>query len=340
MGLTVAVTGPTGEVGTSFIAALEDTAGVERILGMARRPFDPAARGWTRTRYRQGDVLDRGAVDALVAEADIVVHLAFLIMGSHAETSRVNLAGARNVFEATVAASRPRRLVYTSSVAAYGYHPDNPVPLTEDVPTRGSSEHYYSRQKAQSEALLHQVTRGSDLDVYVLRPCIVAGPTATVLADSMPWNLAGGLVSSLVRAGAGIAPLLRPLLPDPGVPLQLIHPEDLAAAGTAAVLGAGPPGAYNLAGQGEVSLSDVAQALGGRGVRVPRALAVAASATLARAPWAPATVEWVHVIRTSVVMDTGRARRELGWAPRYSSHQALAAMAKAVAGRGTGGSPT
>ena len=109
-------------------------------------------------------------------------------MGSREESRRINLTGTRNVFEATVAAARPERLVYTSSVAAYGYHSDNPVPLTEDVPTRGSDEHYYSAQKAECEAVLHDVTDGTELEVYVLRPCIVAGPKATALGDSMPWR--------------------------------------------------------------------------------------------------------------------------------------------------------
>ena len=134
MALTVAVTGPTGDIGISAVEALERAPEVERIIGMARSPFDPAAHGWTRTEYRQGDITDRDAVDALVADADVVVHLAFIIMGSREESARVNLEGTRNVFEATVAADRPRRLVYTSSVAAYGYHSDNPVPITEDVP--------------------------------------------------------------------------------------------------------------------------------------------------------------------------------------------------------------
>ena len=137
MPLRVAVTGPTGEIGLSTIEALESAPEVAQIVGMARRPFDPAERGWSKTVYRQGDILDRDAVDALVADADVVVHLAFIIMGSRQESARVNLAGTRNVFEATVAAQCPR-LVYTSSVAAYGYHSDNPVPITEDVPTRGS----------------------------------------------------------------------------------------------------------------------------------------------------------------------------------------------------------
>ena len=179
---------------------------------MARRPFDPADHGWTKTTYRQGDILDRDAVDALVADVDVVVHLAFIIMGSREESARINLAGTRNVFEATVAAHRPRRLVYTSSVAAYGYHSDNPVPITEDVPPRGSPEHYYSEQKAACEAALAEITGRLALEVFVLRPCIVAGPKAPALADAMPWNQLPGPVRRLTQAAAGA----QAAVPGPG----------------------------------------------------------------------------------------------------------------------------
>src|SRR4029077_19176838 len=118
-GLTVAVTGPTGEIGISTVDALERDPAVDRIIGMARRPFEPDSHGWTKTTYHQGDILDREAVDALVADADVVIHLAFIVLGSRAEGERVNLAGTRTVFEAAVAAERVKRLVYTSSVAAY-----------------------------------------------------------------------------------------------------------------------------------------------------------------------------------------------------------------------------
>src|SRR5918996_3385290 len=84
--LTVAVTGPTGEIGKAFISALERAPEVERVIGMARRPFDLGAQGWEKTEYRRGDILDREAVDALVADADVVVHLAYLIMGSRDES--------------------------------------------------------------------------------------------------------------------------------------------------------------------------------------------------------------------------------------------------------------
>lgn len=324
--MTVAVTGPTGEIGISAVTALEREPAVEKIVGMARRPFDPSSRGWVKTTYQQGDILDREAVDALVAQADVVVHLAFLIMGSREESERINLQGARNVFEATVNSVRSRRLVYTSSVAAYGYHSDNPVPLTEDVPPRGSPEHYYSAQKAACEALLAEITRDSSLEVFILRPCIVAGPNAPALADAMPWNRLPGPI----RAVTKMVPALKPVVPDPGFPLQLVHHDDVATAIALAATAPTPPGAYNIAADGLVTVSEVAKALGGRPIRVPAAAASAASAAISRVPFAPSMLEWLHVARTSVVMDTAKAKKELGWRPVHSAAETLAELAGSV----------
>ncbi len=326
MALRVAVTGPTGEIGISTIDALEASPDVGEIVGMARRPFDPADRGWTKTVYRQGDILDRKAVDALVADADVVVHLAFIIMGSREESARINMAGTRNVFAATVDAERPRRLVYTSSVAAYGYHADNPTPITEDVPARGTPEHYYSEQKAACEAALEEITAGSALEVFVLRPCVVAGPKAPALADAMPWNRLPGGVRRITQS----IPVLKPPMPDPGTPLQLVHHDDVAAAIALAVTADAPPGAYNIAGDGVLSMSDVGAALGARPVKVPKAAAVATSEVLARLPFVPSALEWLHAGRASVVMDTQKAKTQLGWQPKYSAAETLSALADAV----------
>lgn len=331
MSLRVAVTGPTGEIGVSAIEALEAHPGVSQIVGMARRPFDPAEQGWTKTVYRQGDILDRGSVDALVADADVVVHLAFIIMGSREQSARVNLTGTRNVFEATVRAGHPRRLVYTSSVTAYGYHEDNPVPITENVPARGTPEHYYSKQKAECEAVLREVTAGSSLEVFVLRPCIVAGPKAPALADVMPWNQLPTALRQVTRS----IPLLKPLVPDPGTELQLVHHDDVAAAIALSVTTtSAPAGAYNIAGEGVLTVGQVAEALGARPVRVPRAAAALTSAAISRLPFIPAPLEWLHAGRTSVVMDTSKAADQLGWRPRYSAEETLRALASSY------GSPT
>jgi UDP-glucose 4-epimerase len=324
MGLTVAVTGPTGEIGISAIEALERHDDVERIIGMARRPFDPAAQGWAKTEYLQGDILDGGVVDALVADADVVIHLAFIIMGSRAESARVNLEGTRNVFEATVAAAKPRRLVYTSSVAAYGYHSNNPMPITEDVPTRGSPEHYYSQQKADCESALVEITADSSLEVFVLRPCIVAGPKAPALADAMPWRHLPGPIKRVAEA----LPLLKPPFPDPGTPLQLVHHDDVGDAIALAATTSAPPGAYNIAADGVISISEVAEALGARPVRVPKVAATAASEVLARLPFVPSALEWLHAGRTSLVMDTAKAKTQLGWTPKYTAAETLSALAE------------
>ncbi|EID10781.1 NAD-dependent epimerase/dehydratase [Mycolicibacterium phlei RIVM601174] len=254
----------------------------------------------------------------------MVVHLAFIIMGSREQSAEINLNGTRNVFEATVAAPRPRRLVYTSSVAAYGYHPDNPVPLTEDVPARGSPEHYYSGQKAACEAALDEITGGTALQVYVLRPCIVAGPKAPALADNLPWNRLPAPVRRVTR----VVPVLKTPFPDPGIPLQLVHHDDVAAAIALATTTTAPPGAYNIAGDGVVSMSEVARALGARPVRVPRLTATVASEVIARLPFVPSLLEWVHIGRTSVVMDTGKARQLLRWQPKHTAAETLSQLAE------------
>ena len=160
-GLRVAVTGPTGEIGQAVVDALERSRQVELDPRYGRRPFDAAGRAaGGSSSYRRGDVLDRDAVAAPRRDADVVVHLAFMIMGSARESRQVNLVGSRNVFDASAAAGI-QRLVYASSVAAYGFHRDNPQPLTEDVPARGTASHYYSAQKAEVEVLLAKTLAGS-----------------------------------------------------------------------------------------------------------------------------------------------------------------------------------
>jgi UDP-glucose 4-epimerase len=312
MGLTVAVTGPTGDIGKPAVRALEEAGEVERIVGMARRPFDPAAHGWTRTEYRQGDILDRASVDALVDGADVVLHLAFVIFGGHEETRKTNLEGSRNVFEAAVAAGA-KRIVYASSVAAYGFHSDNPQPLTEDVEPRGTEGFYYSAQKAELEALLDDLTTGSDTESYVLRPCIVAGREApTLIEEVLDLMSVGGALAPAQRLLESL-PVVGPVLPDPGVPFQLVHHDDVATAIRACVVGAGPPGVYNLAAEEALTTSDIADALGWRSIPVPSLAIDAATRLLGAAPAMPARAGWINAFTVPVVMDCSRAERQLGW---------------------------
>jgi nucleoside-diphosphate-sugar epimerase len=295
---------------------------VERVIGMARRPFDIAAHGWEKVEYRRGDVLDRDSVDSLVEDADVVVHLAFVIVAGKDESGEINLRGSRNVFEAAAAAGA-KRLVYTSSVAAYGFDRGLPSLIDEEEPLRGSSRHPYSADKAAVEAELAEALAGSGTDAYVFRPCIVAGPDATLLLDLIPLVAIGRALPSPVRWALGRAPSLRPILPDPGVPFQLVHHDDVAAALSAAVIGGGEPGAYNLAGPGELTVSDLARELGWHSVPAPRLAVSATAEVLAQVPYLPDEAAWIEAIRRPVLMDTARARRKLHWMPHHDARQTL-----------------
>ncbi|HEY4895159.1 MAG TPA: NAD-dependent epimerase/dehydratase family protein [Solirubrobacteraceae bacterium] len=321
-GLTVAITGPTGEMGRAVVSALERSREVATIIGMARRPFDPRAHGWKKVAYRRGDVLDRRAVADLVEDADVVVHLAFMIMGGARESRRVNLTGSRNVFDAAVAAG-VKRLVYASSVAAYGFHGDNPQPLTEDVPARGTSAHYYSAQKAEVEELLADTLHNSDTAAYVFRPCIVAGPDAPLLIDSLPYTQISSRLPGPVLGLLEGVPILRPVLPDPGIPFQLVHHDDVATAMRSGVVGRGRPGIYNLAGSGELSVKVLAEELGWYSIPVPELAVDAVAETIGRLGFLPAQAQWIAAFREPVIMSTAKARRELGWRPKHDALHTL-----------------
>ncbi|MGH2789107.1 MAG: NAD-dependent epimerase/dehydratase family protein [Actinomycetota bacterium] len=332
--LTVAVTGPTGEIGGPFVRALDRSDAVGRIVGMARRPFDPHASGLRKVEYLQGDILDRTSVQKLVDGADVVVHLAFLIFDDSDQARSTNLEGARNVFEESFAAGTSR-LVYASSVAAYGFHKDNPDLITEEVEARGSANHYYSQQKADVEQLLANLARSADTDVFVFRPCIVAGPDATALIDRIPYVRLSQRLPDAVVGLAEKLPLLRPVIPDPGVPIQLVHHDDVAGALVAAVLGQGAPGAYNLAGDGRITLSDLAHALGWYAVPLP-AVAVKATATIiSKMPYLPAETSWINAVRVPVLVDSTKAKNEFGWKPLHNAFETLASTVAAARARGT-----
>jgi UDP-glucose 4-epimerase len=322
MGLTVAITGPTGDIGRSLLRRLDANPEVERVIGMARRPFDPASLGLEKTEYRQGDILEPESLGNLVEGADVVVHLAFVILGGHEETHRVNLEGTRNVFDAALNGD-VKRLVYTSSVAAYGFHDENPQPLTEEVPPKGTDEFYYSAQKAELERELHKLADGSEVDTYVFRPCIVAGPDALTLVEAMLDQLAlGGRLPQIPRF-LDTVPFLKPVLPDPGNPFQLVHHDDVAQALDAAVTGRGEPGIYNLAADGQMKVSDLAGALGWYSVPIPGLAVELTAEVVSRIPFAPAELSWINALRVPVLMDTTKAREKLGWDPEYDTQATL-----------------
>ncbi|HET9719505.1 MAG TPA: NAD-dependent epimerase/dehydratase family protein [Solirubrobacteraceae bacterium] len=323
--LVVAVTGPTGTFGHGLVPLLETESGVRRVVGIARRPFDPRREGWSKLEYRRGDVRRRDALVDAFTGADVVVHLAFLITGtSRREAIRqVNIEGTRNAFEAAREAG-VTRFVYASSVAAYGFHADNPIGMTEDWPVRPAARLFYAQEKAELESLLtEEAMAAPHPELYLLRPPIVLGPHAAGAKATVPEPLARAALAILGLAGHMRLPL--PVLAAE-VPMQFIHEADVGQALLRCVLGEGPPGAYNIAGDGVLTGSDVVRELGLMPVPVPAGVVHTATRTLASLPWpglVPPAAEWVEALSHPSIMDTSKAREELGWRPAYSGLEAL-----------------
>ncbi len=320
-GLTVAVTGPTGTFGFGLMPLLQADDRVAKVVGIARRPFDPGPHGWSKLEYRQGDVRDADVLAEAFAGADVVVHLAFLIISGRRDTTRaINVEGTLNAFRAAAAVGA-RRFVYASSIAAYGFHRDNPVGMTEDWPTRPADRLFYAQEKAEVEQLLEaEAGRHPDTDVYLLRPPIVLGPQAVGAKADLPGPLRW--LGRRVLGQDGRLPVPLPALV-PDLPVQFIHQDDVGTALLQCVVGAGPPGAYNIAAEDLMTAAEVARELGLFVVPLPAGPVHGVARALARLPALPSVAEWVEAASHPAVMDTTRARTELGWAPRHSAREAL-----------------
>jgi nucleoside-diphosphate-sugar epimerase len=321
--LTVAVTGPTGTFGFGLMPLLQADHRVARIVGIARRPFDPAVHGWTKMEYRRGDVRDPEALRDAFGQADVVVHLAFLVTGAASgEAIRtINVEGTLNAFRAAVLAGA-RRFVYSSSVAAYGFHPDNPVGMTEDWPVRPAARLFYAQEKAALEHLLQAeaAARPAGPVLYLLRPSIVLGPHTVGAKSLLPGRLAP--LTHRLAGLTGRLPLPVPVLV-PALPVQFVHEQDVGQALLRCVVAAGPPGAYNIAADGILTAADIARELGMLPLPLPAGPAQVAARAVVALPFLPPVVQWVEAASHPAIMDTTRAKQELGWAPRFTALEAL-----------------
>ena len=320
--LTVAVTGPTGTFGVALMPLLQDDEKVTRVIGIARRPFDPAEHGWTKMEYRRGDVRDPEALQEAFAGADVVVHLAFLIIsGSKETTQAINVEGTLNAFRAAAEAGA-RRFVYASSIAAYGFHRDNPIGITEDWPTRPADRLFYAQEKAELERLLlDEAVRHPETDLYLLRPPIVLGPDAVGAKAQLPPGLLQ--VLQLLHSGIRRLRVVPAVVPD--LPMQLIHQDDVAEALRLCVDAAGPPGAYNIAADDVVNGVDVLRELGFLPLAVPGKPVAAVARAISTLPFLPSGMQWVEAMSHPAIMDTTKAKTELGWSPKHSAIESLRA---------------
>ena len=326
--MRVAVVGATGNVGTSLLRALADEPAVDTVLGVARRRPEVE---FPKTEWATADI-SRDDLTQLFRGADAVVHLAWLIQPSHdlAQLSATNVDGSRRVFRAAAEAG-VGAIVYASSVGTYSVGPKDHG-VDESWPTDGIQSSYYARHKAAVERDLDSFEREHpDVRVVRLRPAFIFKREA---GREVKRLFLGPLVPMpLVR------PALIPLVPEhPRFRFQGLHAEDVADAYRLAIV-RDARGAFNIAAEPVLDGPELARLLGARTIRIGHKPFRA----LVQATWRlrvqPVDGGWIDLAYGTPLLDTTRARTELGWEPRRSAGEALLDLIGGIRDRVGGPTP-
>ncbi|MCB1426249.1 MAG: SDR family oxidoreductase [Zhengella sp.] len=295
----ILITGAAGMVGRALVTEWPEASLIATDLTRGGLP--------DAVRFRRMDVTGPDVSRIIGEEApDVVVHLASIVTpppGMAREAAHaVDVTGTRNVLKACLDHG-VRRLVVTSSGAAYGYHADNPVPLRESDPCRGNREFAYADHKRQVEEMLAQArTDHRQLEQVVLR-------IGTVLGAGVENQITALFHRRRILAIRGS-----------DSPFVFIWTRDLARILKRAATD-GPPGIFNVAGDGWLAVDDLARALGKPVLRLPAwllkaALAIAHPLGLTR--YGP---EQVRFLQYRPVLSNARLKAEFGYVPALSSAQ-------------------
>jgi UDP-glucose 4-epimerase len=294
----VAVTGGSGQLGALVLRRLLDDRAVERVVDLDRVP-PPLVHG--KLELRRLDVRDRDALGAALDGCDALVHLAFAVTARlpRLEFDAINVGGSENVFRAAAAAGI-RRLVYVSSIAAYGVVPGHPRPIVESTPRVLQDDFPYAAAKYRVEEFLDLFeAEHPDLRIARLRPSILIGRRfGNPLAAALGASLESGKLP--VSSSA---------------PVAVVWDEDVADAVVAA-LRREARGAFNLCAGEPLPPAELAERLGLRPRRVTRPLLWLAG-VLARIGGGEAVdPSWGRQRGVTMIVSSERAKQELGWQPR------------------------
>jgi UDP-glucose 4-epimerase len=311
----VVVVGASGNAGTSVLQALARDPAVESVVGIARRrpQLDVAKTEWTVADVAESDLVP------LFHGADAVVHLAWLIQPARDPNLmwRVNVEGSTRVFRAVAEAGVPA-LAYASSIGAYSPGPNDRL-VDESWPTGGIRTNDYSKQKVEVERRLDRFEQQHpEIRSVRLRPALIFKRES---ATEQRRLFAGPfLPGSLLRPG------VVPFVPDiPDLYFQAVHSYDVGEAYRLAVV-RDVRGAFNIAAPPVLDTTSVARLLRARTLKMP-ARAVRGLASLAyHARITPLPPDWLDMGLGVPLLDTTRAREELGWQPQRSGEDAISEL--------------
>jgi nucleoside-diphosphate-sugar epimerase len=317
--MRIVVTGATGNVGTSLLAALEHEFGVEEIVAIARRQ---PRQTFPRTTFVAADIVTADLTE-LMRGAAAVVHLAWLIQPGRDEgvTHAVNVTGSERVFRAAAQAG-VGAVIYASSVGAYSHGPKDRL-VDEAWPTEGTPSSFYARHKAITERQLDRLERERpEMRIVRMRPGLIFKREA---ATEVRRLFAGPLFPGML-----LRPGLIPFLPDvPRLRFQAVHSLDVGDAYRRALI-SDVRGAFNLAADPLISPRELAEIFRARLVKLPAGLLRAAAAATFALRLQPTEPGWVDMALSVPLMSSNRARTELGWEPRFSATEALVELVEGI----------
>lgn len=301
----VLVTGGAGFLGATVAAALAERAGVDVVVAADVRRNDTLP---DRVVQVHCDVTDPASIATAIAEhrIDTVVHLAAIVNpGRDAELEyRVDVTGSEHVLQACVAHG-VKRIVVSSSGAAYGYHSDSPEWIDEAVPLRGNDEFPYSKHKRLVEEMLAEYRSSHpELSQTIFRIGTILGPSVRNQITAL-WD-----GKRILRIAGSESPFV------------FIWVDDVAEVMVRAATGA-PAGAFNVAGDGALSVSEIAGVLGKPLLTLPAWLIGAVlwlGRTLRLTEHGP---EKVRFLRYRPVLANHALKQDFGYVPRRTSREAF-----------------
>lgn len=236
----------------------------------------------------------------------IVVHLAAIVTPGRKSNRELEYAidvlGTENVLKACVAAG-VRKIIVTSSGAAYGYHSDNPEWLRETDVLRGNEEFAYSYHKRLVEEMLARYRQQHpQLQQLIFR-------SGTVLGKSVRNQITALFEKKFVIGLRGAAS-----------PFVFIWDQDVAACIVKGIL-ENKTGVYNLAGDGTLSMKEIAQLLHKPYLPLPVALVKSALWLLQSLRLSQYGPEQVNFLRYRPVLANQKLKAEFGYTPQLTTRE-------------------
>lgn len=308
--MKVAITGISSFLASELIPSIESDKEITEILGL-----DIIAPKYisSKIKFVKRDVRDKKIFEDLKGY-DAIIHLAFIVspISNRREMYSINLDGSKNVFNCAIKAG-VKKIIHASSIAAYGAFPENPIPITEEHPIRLMKKHfYYNETKYYVEKYLDELSKKyPDVIITRIRPSIFLGPN---INNFFRTYFLGKRIYTF----------------SPDVLVQFTWINDVTEAFYLA-LKKEVSGAFNIGADNPISSEEIAEKLGIKCVKFPYYFGLFLINTLYKLHiLRNLTPGWIRATRYPIVVDSSKAKRVLGWTPKYDTYGSVKALYDAL----------